>query len=191
MRVTITAQNVFNTYGIAMPAGSIQTLADDFGKSLVQAQKATDTDGVLTAQPNDPYSRGRIVAAPSAVAQLNGQTLSATDATGAAVTATILGDEVYDATRTYTGALFTVAATGMVMYGPGRVLSIRCTAGVTPTLTIRDVVIQTQAGTDTTSPVIFPATTMAIGDVIKVAIDANFGVHATVSGAGASFILEF
>lgn len=49
MRVTITKPNVTNAYGIVMTVGQIYTVDFDFGRSLVQAGKATDTDAVMTA----------------------------------------------------------------------------------------------------------------------------------------------
>jgi lysophospholipase L1-like esterase len=56
MRVTITkAAGVYSQYGILMPQGSINTVGDDFGKSLISSLQATDTDGVLTVAPNRPY----------------------------------------------------------------------------------------------------------------------------------------
>ena len=59
MRVTITkSPGVFNSYGILMAVGSIQTVGDDFGKSLVFSLQATDTDGVLSVAPNPPYEAG-------------------------------------------------------------------------------------------------------------------------------------
>lgn len=56
MRVTITkATGVYSQYGILMPQGTINTVGDDFGKSLVFANQASDTDGVLAVTPNRPY----------------------------------------------------------------------------------------------------------------------------------------
>src|SRR4030081_1215109 len=56
MRVTITKPNVYNSYGIAMPVGSIQTVDSTFGASLVYALQATDTDSVLPPAANTPFS---------------------------------------------------------------------------------------------------------------------------------------
>lgn len=61
MRVTITAPNVFDSYGRLMTVGSTQTVDDAFGQSLVSAQRATDTDGVLNIVQNDAFSTGRTV----------------------------------------------------------------------------------------------------------------------------------
>jgi lysophospholipase L1-like esterase len=56
MRVTITKPNVFNSYGILMPVGSIQTVDNIFGPSLVYSLQATDTDGVLPFAQNPTFS---------------------------------------------------------------------------------------------------------------------------------------
>lgn len=69
MRVTITKPNVYNSYGIAMPVGSIQTVDSTFGASLVYALQATDTDGVLPPAANTPFSTTPTNTA-SAVAQV-------------------------------------------------------------------------------------------------------------------------
>lgn len=55
MRVTIAKSGVFSTYGIAMPVGTIQTVDNAYGASLVYAGQATDTDGVLLAPTNKPF----------------------------------------------------------------------------------------------------------------------------------------
>jgi hypothetical protein len=79
-----------------------------------------------------------------------------------------------------------VSATGQVVAGPCRVVSVRClTAG---TVTFRDAVTQTAAGTDTTSPILYTAT-LAAGDYVRVQLDAAFGLHATV--ASGTYEVEF
>ena len=72
IRVTITAANVFNQYGIRLPVGSIQTVDDDFGLSLITQQKASDTDASLVnpgvnagADPNIVYLNAAAIAAPT------------------------------------------------------------------------------------------------------------------------------
>ena len=64
MRVTITKPNVPSEFGITLTVGQTYTVGDDYGKSLVRSLLATDTDGVLSSNPNDPYSQG--IKAPSA-----------------------------------------------------------------------------------------------------------------------------
>lgn len=64
MRVTITKPNVPSEFGITFTVGQTYTVGDDYGKSLVRSLLATDADGVLSANPNDPYSQG--IKAPSA-----------------------------------------------------------------------------------------------------------------------------
>jgi hypothetical protein len=44
IRVTISKPAVYNSYGILMTLGTIYTVDDDFGRSLIQSLKATDTD---------------------------------------------------------------------------------------------------------------------------------------------------
>lgn len=56
MRVTIAKPNVFNSYGTLLPQGSIQTVDNTFGQSLVYSLQATDTDGVLPFAANSPFS---------------------------------------------------------------------------------------------------------------------------------------
>jgi hypothetical protein len=65
MRVTIIKPNVFNSYGNAMPVGSIQTVDTAFGASLVSALQATDTDGVLGAPANNSFSANPVNATPA------------------------------------------------------------------------------------------------------------------------------
>lgn len=79
----------------------------------------------------------------------------------------------------------TILATGQVVAGPCQISLIRClTAG---DITLRDSVVQTVAGTDTTSPSLFSAT-MAVGELARVPCQAAFGLHATVTG---TFEVEF
>lgn len=73
MRVTILRPNVFDTFGRAMLVGSTYTVADEFGKSLVQALQASDTDSVLTAASNPPYS---LLPVPAAFSAASGATLT-------------------------------------------------------------------------------------------------------------------
>lgn len=47
MRVTITKPLVFDAYGIAMAVGSIYTVDNNFGASLVSSLRAIDTDAIL------------------------------------------------------------------------------------------------------------------------------------------------
>jgi hypothetical protein len=62
MQVTITKPDVFSQYGILMPLGSTQTVDTEFGMSLVQAQKAIDTDAIEGLPNNTPYDTyGRAV----------------------------------------------------------------------------------------------------------------------------------
>lgn len=56
MRVTITKPGVFNSYGIALPVGTVQTVDTSFGQSLVSSLRATDTDGALTAPAAKPFA---------------------------------------------------------------------------------------------------------------------------------------
>src|SRR6266702_7636152 len=63
MRVTIAKPNVFNSYGILLAQGSIQTVDNTFGQSLVYSLQATDTDGVLPFAANSPFSNSASVAA--------------------------------------------------------------------------------------------------------------------------------
>ena len=55
IRVTITKSGVADAYGIAMAVGTTYTVADDFGLSLIQQGKATDTDGVQNFPGNSPF----------------------------------------------------------------------------------------------------------------------------------------
>ena len=48
IRVTITKPNVTDAYGLPMVVGSTYTVSDDFGLSLIQQGKASDTDSSLT-----------------------------------------------------------------------------------------------------------------------------------------------
>lgn len=84
----------------------------------------------------------------------------------------------------------TVSVTGQVVAGPCKVASIRCISGTTPTIVLRDNVTQNQADTDTTSPQLFSAS-MSAGDVLRVPIEAAFGLHATLGGTSPVFELEF
>lgn len=60
MRVTIAKPNVYNSYGILLPNGSIQTVDNTFGASLVYALQALDTDGVLPPVANSPFSTSAV-----------------------------------------------------------------------------------------------------------------------------------
>lgn len=87
MRVTITKPNVFSSYGILMPVGSIQTVENAYGASLVAALQATDTDGVLLAPQNKPYDSAptqlsgifTFATLPSAASALQGTIAYTTD----------------------------------------------------------------------------------------------------------------
>lgn len=68
MRVTILKANVPSPYGINYAVGSIQTVDDSYGTSLVMSGSAADTDRVLTGPPNDPFSRGAVFNTPSYLA---------------------------------------------------------------------------------------------------------------------------
>lgn len=65
MLVTITKPNVYSPYGILLPVGSTQTVDTNFGTSLVQAQLALDTNNVLAAAPNAPFSAAPAILIPS------------------------------------------------------------------------------------------------------------------------------
>lgn len=56
MRVTIAKPGVYSPYGIAWPVGSIQTPEDGYAVSLICSQQALDTDGVMGAPPNMPFT---------------------------------------------------------------------------------------------------------------------------------------
>lgn len=58
MRVTITKPRVPSPYGVEYAVGSIQTVSDEYGRDLVQSQRAADTDGVMLLPPNDPFMAG-------------------------------------------------------------------------------------------------------------------------------------
>lgn len=55
MRVTITKANVFSAFGVPFAINSIQTVTDDYGRSLILSQQATDTDGVLSLPGPAPF----------------------------------------------------------------------------------------------------------------------------------------
>lgn len=55
MRVTITKANVFSPFGVPFAINSIQTVPDDYGRSLVLSQQATDTDNVLALAGPAPF----------------------------------------------------------------------------------------------------------------------------------------
>lgn len=55
MRVTITKANVFSPFGVPFAINSIQTVTDDYGRSLILSQQATDTDGVLSLPGPAPF----------------------------------------------------------------------------------------------------------------------------------------
>lgn len=57
MRVTVIASNVYTEFGISAPIGSIITVGDDYGISLVRSLKAIDTDGVLSEPGNRPFDQ--------------------------------------------------------------------------------------------------------------------------------------
>ena len=73
IRVTITKPNVTDAYGLPMVVGSTYTVNDDFGLSLIQQGKASDTDSSLTnpgVREADPlnvlYCNAATIAAPTA-----------------------------------------------------------------------------------------------------------------------------
>ncbi len=55
MRITASKPGVTTEFGIAVPVGSTTTVGDEYGKSLVLALVASDTDSVLPGIPNTPF----------------------------------------------------------------------------------------------------------------------------------------
>lgn len=85
IRVTITAPNVFDTYGNLLPVGNIYTPpSDGYATSLIRSLKATDTDSVLNATENARFvPGGRISIEPASRTITNndyGKTLEASNA---------------------------------------------------------------------------------------------------------------
>lgn len=61
IRVTILKAGVTDAYGIVMVVGTTYTVEDNFGQSLIQQLRASDTDGVFSTtqtqvKGNDPYN---------------------------------------------------------------------------------------------------------------------------------------
>lgn len=55
IRVTITKPGVTDGYGIAMAVGTTYTVEENFGLSLIQQGRASDTDNVLGVIANEPF----------------------------------------------------------------------------------------------------------------------------------------
>ena len=55
IRVTITKPGVTDAYGIAMAVGTTYTVEENFGLSLIQQGRASDTDEFLDERINAPF----------------------------------------------------------------------------------------------------------------------------------------
>lgn len=78
MRVTITKANVFSPFGVPFAINSIQTVPDDYGRSLILSQQATDTDNVLALAapaPFDAQAARWADAVPTALIKPDGTTM--------------------------------------------------------------------------------------------------------------------
>ncbi len=64
MRVTITRAGASDSYGRPLLVGTTYTVTDEYGRDLVQQQRASDTDGVLQFDGNDPFLQGVIFGDP-------------------------------------------------------------------------------------------------------------------------------
>ena len=129
MRVTMTT-TVMGEAGSLLTSGSIYTVSDAFGQSLIGLKRATDTDLVLSQAPTATGTTALTDTTASRVLSPADVDTVVRATSGSAIALTVPDDTVFNSTAAITIAVFQGGA-GAVTFAAGSGVTLRGTAPVT------------------------------------------------------------